>query len=31
MSIPWLETWEEALDRARSEKRSIFLFLHAPT
>jgi hypothetical protein len=31
MSIAWLEDWEGALERARADKRSVFLFLHSPT
>jgi len=27
----WLGSWDAALERARSEKRDLHLFLHAPT
>ena len=29
--IQWMDSWEGALDRARSEKRDVHLFLHSPT
>jgi hypothetical protein len=29
--IRWIESWDEARERARETGRPIFLFLHSPT